>query len=143
MDLKDLAPWITVAITMALSILVPVFTQICNNRFQLKTNAQMHKHNSEEYEQRKKFEAYENFMKNVGAAIEDGNSEAIRLAGSSIGNLYLYIPKSYYELLDSLFNNIRHYKWEVAEKEYFEIVKRICEFNQTNHQIKIESTKSS
>lgn len=36
MDWKDLAPWLALAITLALSILVPLFTQIANNKFQLK-----------------------------------------------------------------------------------------------------------
>ena len=31
MELKDLAPWIAIAFTLALSILVPLFTQIANN----------------------------------------------------------------------------------------------------------------
>ena len=34
--LGELAPWIAIAFTLALSILVPLFTQIANNRFQLK-----------------------------------------------------------------------------------------------------------
>ena len=36
MEWKDLAPWIAIAITLALSILVPLFTQIANNRHQRK-----------------------------------------------------------------------------------------------------------
>lgn len=40
MEWKDLAPWIAIAITLALSILVPLFTQIANNRFQLKLEKQ-------------------------------------------------------------------------------------------------------
>ncbi|MBO5850993.1 MAG: hypothetical protein J6R29_01525 [Clostridia bacterium] len=36
MDWKDLAPWIAIAITLALSILVPFFTQIANNKHQRK-----------------------------------------------------------------------------------------------------------
>lgn len=31
MGWKDLAPWIAIAITLALSILVPLFTQMANN----------------------------------------------------------------------------------------------------------------
>ena len=36
MEWKDLAPWIAIAITLALSILVPFFTQIANNKHQRK-----------------------------------------------------------------------------------------------------------
>ena len=36
MTLENLTPWIAIAITLALSILVPLFTQIANNRFQHK-----------------------------------------------------------------------------------------------------------
>lgn len=31
--LEELASWIAIAFTLALSILVPLFTQIANNRF--------------------------------------------------------------------------------------------------------------
>ena len=36
MEWKDLVPWIAIAITLALSILVPFFTQIANNKHQRK-----------------------------------------------------------------------------------------------------------
>ena len=36
MEFKDLAPWIAIAFTLALSILVPLFTQIANNNHQRK-----------------------------------------------------------------------------------------------------------
>ena len=36
MTWETLAPWIAIAFTLALSILVPLFTQIANNRHQRK-----------------------------------------------------------------------------------------------------------
>ena len=36
MEWKDLAPWIAVAFSLGLSILVPLFTQMANNRHQRK-----------------------------------------------------------------------------------------------------------
>ena len=49
MEWKDLAPWIAIAFTLALSILVPLFTQIANNRHQRKMQREKF-----EYEQRQK-----------------------------------------------------------------------------------------
>lgn len=36
MTINNLAPWIAIVVTSILSILVSLFTQIANNRFQLK-----------------------------------------------------------------------------------------------------------
>lgn len=135
MEWKDLAPWIAIAITMALSILVPLFTQICNNKFQIKHSEQTHNHTKEEYEHKRRIDAYENFMRNVGAAIEQCNDESIRAAGASIGNIYLYVPKSLYTLLDSLFNNLRNFNLGEAEVEYLEIIKQLCELNKSNNDV--------
>lgn len=121
MELKDLTPWITISITLAISILVPLFTQIANNRHHRKMQQEKLKH--EEVNQR--ITAYKDFLMNVGGAIEYRNAEALRAAGSSIGHLYLYLSDDLHHRLNRLFNNIRKSNWEEAENEYFEIAKLI------------------
>lgn len=128
MEWKDLAPWIAIAITLGLSILVPLFTQIANNRHQRK----MQKEKIEYEQNQKKIDAYENFLMNVGAAIEYRNADALRAAGSSIGQLYLYVPEKMQGKLDSLFSSIRNYRWDEAEIKYFELTKLICSENLKN-----------
>lgn len=129
MTFETLAPWIAIAITLALSILVPLFTQIANNRFQYKKAKQEHEFAKEDEQRKNRVKAYENFLMSVGGAIEYRNAEALRAAGSSIGQIYLYVPEELYEKLDALFNSIRKYEWDIAEKRYLELTKLICEEN--------------
>lgn len=126
MTLENLTPWIAIAITLALSILVPLFTQIANNRFQHKKAKQEHQFAKEDEQRKNSTKAYENFLMNVGAAIECRNGDALRAAGSSIGQIYLYVPNDFFDKLDVLFNDIRSHNWDKAEVEYLELTKLIC-----------------
>ena len=58
MEWKDLAPWIAIAFTLALSILVPLFTQIANNHHQRKMRDDEIKYE----EANKKKTVYEDFL---------------------------------------------------------------------------------
>lgn len=110
MELKDLAPWIAIAFTLALSILVPLFTQIANNRHQRKMQREKF-----EYEQKqKKIIAYENFMKEVGAVITMHNNENWPAAGARITLMYMYAPKEWMDDLDSLLKRVQNYEWDAA-----------------------------
>jgi len=129
MTYETLAPWIAIAITLALSILVPLFTQIANNSFQYKKAIQEHEFTKADEQQRKRIAAYENFLMNVGAAIEFCDSSSLRAAGSSIGQIYLYVPEDLHAKLDVLFNNIRKNEWGNAEIQYLELAKLICAEN--------------
>ena len=114
MELKDLAPWIAIAFTLALSILVPLFTQIANNSHQRKIQREKF-----EYEQKqKKVNAYENFLSDVGGIITtDGScsAEALTKAGAAIHQLYIYSPLEWYDDLDSLTDLIMKYDWHKAK----------------------------
>lgn len=127
MEWKDLAPWIAIAVTLILSILVPLFTQIANNRFQSKKLKQEHELDIKEKNYQKCIEAYENFLKDVGAAIEYRSEDVQRKTGSSIGQLYLYVPSEIHKKLDALYTDIRKYHWEEAESKYFELAKLVYE----------------
>ena len=64
MTWENLAPWIAIAFTLALSILVPLFTQIANNKHQRKMQKEQR-----EYEQsQRKRQVYEKFLTTMGAA---------------------------------------------------------------------------
>ena len=110
MDWKDLAPWIAIAITLILSILVPLFTQIANNNHQRK----MQREKFEYEEKQKKIIAYEEFLLTVGAVIVYADKSTLPLAGSNIERIYLYAPKEWHEDLDSLFEFARKYEWKDA-----------------------------
>ena len=114
MELKDLAPWIAIAFTLALSILVPLFTQIANNRHQRKIQKEKF-----EYEERqKKVKAFETFLSEVGGVVAaDGSisKESLSSAGAAIHLLYIYSPIEWHQDLDQLTETIMNYEWHKAK----------------------------
>lgn len=107
MDLKDLAPWIAIAITLALSILVPLFTQIANNKHQEK----LQKEQFWQEETKKKCQAYEDLLQKVGAAITYVKTDNLDIAGAAIYKVYLYAPTTWYDDLDKLAIKLGESEW--------------------------------
>ena len=113
MELKVLAPWIAIAFTLALSILVPLFTQITNNNHQCK----MQREKFEYEEKQKKTKAYENFLSDVGGLITaKGYVEKAQLAkaGAALHQLYLYAPSEWYKDMDELMECMMEFNWSDA-----------------------------
>ena len=126
MEWKDLAPWIAIAVTLILSILVPLFTQIANNSHQRK----MQKEKLEYEEKQKRVEAYETFLSDVGGMITaDGsiNKEDLSKAGAAVHQLYIYSPIEWYDDLDSLTGLIMNYEWSKAKIIVQKITRLISE----------------
>ena len=114
MDLKDLAPWIAIAFTLALSILVPLFTQIANNTHQRK----MQREKFEYEEKQKKTQAFETFLSEVGGLITaHGHVDKIHLAkaGAALHQLYVYAPDDWYLDLDELMELMMEFDWDEAK----------------------------
>ncbi len=122
MEFKELAPWIAIAITLILSILVPVFTQIANNRFQLKIR-NMEINN---LEKTRRIDAFESFFSSVGACLQKKTIENACEAGASIQRLYMYLPEEYWKNLDSLFVCLQERKFEDAYDNMVKISKWIA-----------------
>ncbi len=111
MNWKELAPWITIAITLILSIITPLLTQIANNRFKIKQNKQEQKNKIE----RDKVHTYYEFAENVGACVAFSDYEEVKSAGAVIQKMYLIMPETYWEQLDNLYSLIRKHDWDEAE----------------------------
>jgi len=113
MEWKDLAPWIAIAFTLALSILVPLFTQIANNRHQRKMQREKF-----EYEQtQKRIKAFETFLSDVGGLITAKGyveTECLAKAGAALHQLYIYAPSEWYLDLDEIMKCIMEHKWNEA-----------------------------
>ena len=133
MEWKDLAPWIAIAVTLILSILVPLFTQIANNSHQRK----MQREKLEYEEKQKKIEAYTTFLSDVGAIVTSANcaeNQDFTKAGSSLYQIYIYAPSEWYDKLDSLSAFIKHFKWEEARPIVQELSRLISEeLNKKDH----------
>lgn len=127
MEWKDLAPWIAIAVTLILSILVPLFTQIANNRHQIRLMREKELIEARNEQIKRKREAYESFLLDVGAAVGYARVEQINNATASLSKLYVYVPKEWVPKLDDLFPLIRKYEWDKAEKILVEIAKLMAE----------------
>ncbi len=122
MTIEEITPWLAIAITLILSILVPLFTQIANNRFQLK----MKKKDIEAEIQNKKFFAYEEYFQKVGGCVLYAQKENLSDAGASIQRLYAYLPENEWETLDKLFAEINNKDWAGARNDMKSISKWIA-----------------
>ncbi len=122
MNIIELAPWFAIAITLILSILVPVFTQKANNRFQIKLKKLEYINKEAE----RKINAYEEYFQKVGGCVLYAQKENISDAGASIQRLYAYLPEDNWDLLDSLFDSIKAYEWDIAKQEMKKVSKIIA-----------------
>ena len=113
MTWETLAPWIAIAFTLALSILVPLFTQIANNAHQRKMQREQRA-----YEQsQKKREVYERFLLDVGGTVTAAMAstrEHRNDAGASLYEMYIYSPVEWHSKLDLLAMNITKCEWSDA-----------------------------
>ena len=126
MDWKDLAPWIAIAITLILSILVPLFTQIANNNHQRKMQTEKFEYETKQ----KKIRAFETFLVDVGGTITARGyveKEALSKAGSAIHQLYIYVPIEWYSDLDLLAEFISKFQWKEAMLLNQKICRKISE----------------
>lgn len=113
MEIKDLAPWLAIAVTLALSILVPLFTQIVNNKHQQK----LHEDNLALAKYNDKKQAYEEFLLNVGECVTFDHDIILSKAGASLHKLYLFVPEEWHEDLEDLSKLLRKYSWDEAGKK--------------------------
>lgn len=103
MTWEMLAPWIAIAFTLALSILVPLFTQIANNNHQRK----LQREKIEYEENQKRTKAFEAFLLDVGGAVVCRSTDNLEKAGSSLFRLYVFAPENWLTDLDALADSIR------------------------------------
>ncbi len=119
MKWTELAPWIAIAITLILSIITPLLTQIANNRFILKQNEQAHKNKIES----ERALIYYSFAEEVGSCIAYADIEKVHSAGAAIQKMYLVMPEEHWNALDSLYSYLRKSKWDAAEEELKDLCK--------------------
>lgn len=114
MELKDLAPWIAIAVTLILSILVPLFTQIANNSHQRKMQREKFEHE----EQQKKTKVFEAFLSEVGGLITARGfvqKEQLTKSGAALHQLYIYAPEEWCDDLNKLMEYMMDFRWDDAK----------------------------
>ena len=110
MNWNELAPWIAIAFTLALSILVPLFTQIANNHHQRKMQQERYAYE----ERQKRIAVFDFFLTAVGGVASAdgyGSSNNIVEAGSAVHKLYVYAPAEWFDDLDLMSRYIADSDW--------------------------------
>ena len=126
MEWKDLAPWIAIAITLALSILVPLFTQMANNSHQRK----MQKEKLDYEKAQEKEKIYKEFLLKVGDVVtvaEYNKPEKVGQASAVLYQMYIYVPQKWWKDLDALLSCLNYFKWEQANPIMLRLSKLIAE----------------
>ena len=126
MEWKDLAPWIAIAITLALSILVPLFTQLANNKHQRK----MQKEKLDYEKAQEKEKIYKEFLLKVGDVVTVAaynNAEKVGQASAVLHQMYIYAPQKWWNDLDALLSCLNDFKWEKAKPIMLRLSKLIAE----------------
>lgn len=118
MEWKELAPWITIAITLILSILTPLLTQIANNKFKSKQDKILYEQKITDEKRRICYD----FAEKVGACIAFAQKEEVKQAGAIIEKMYMVMPEDTWNKLDMLFPLVKAYKWDDAEP----LLKDLC-----------------
>ena len=126
MNWNELAPWLALVITIAISILVPLFTQIANNNFQLKMHKTKESIEKEKDRINRIVNAYESFLINVGECVGMAGRENITKATASLHRLYIYAPDDWWEEMDKLCDEIREYNWNGATITLRNLSKKIA-----------------
>ena len=125
MDTKDLAQWIAIAVTLIISVLVPLLTQIANNRHQEK----MENIKIKQEKVRERENAYREFLADVGAAVAltgHNKVDTIAKAGASISNLYMYAPLDWWEDINNLSRDIQKFNYDNARVNHQIICGQHC-----------------
>ena len=119
MTWETLAPWIAIAFTLALSILVPLFTQIANNRHQRKMQKEQR-----EYEQsQRKRQVYETFLTTMGAFVISRHD--FDKTGASLYEMYVYSPNEWHTELDRLSWLLNKHQFDQARDILENLAKKI------------------
>lgn len=125
MEIKDLAPWIAVAITLALSILVPLFTQVANNRFKLKLDKEEKEYKKSRDLTEQKRLVYEEFLDKAGKGVVFITETNVQEITASAHKLYLYCPTNLWNMIEEFCSLISQRQWEKANEVLVKLSKEL------------------
>lgn len=126
-DWSTTAAWITLAFTLAVSVISPIITTWMNHRFQLKM-AELESCNKEiEQHYLNKRNVINSFIANVGKCLFRTNAESLRECGESFYAIYVYIPQSMWGDIDELHRLLVGYQWEEAQTHFLKVSKQLAD----------------
>lgn len=125
MDWSATAAWIALAISIIGTIAGPIITTVLTNKHQLKLRKMDNeqKKNDEYVNARNK--AINSFISNTGKCLSFSDIDTKKDFGYSYHNVYAYVPRGQWQLLDTLYDSISSQNWDDARDEFSTVVHKL------------------
>lgn len=98
--------FISVLLTLVISIITPAISTARTNRFQLKLKQIDAKQKEADVKYSKKANIYEKTLETLGRCLHYADRDNSASLGAYIYQLYLYLPQEHWPLLDSIAKNL-------------------------------------
>ncbi|MBE5984665.1 MAG: hypothetical protein E7248_15380 [Paenibacillaceae bacterium] len=126
-DWSATAAWITLALTLAISIISPVISTYLSNKFQLKIREYEKFDKELEQHYLEKREILQGFISNTGKLLNRRDTDSLKDYGEHFYLVYTYLPKDHWNKIDLLHQHIQSIDYELAQTSLLEISKIIAE----------------
>ena len=121
-DWSATAAWITLVVTLIISIVSPVITTWMNHRFQLRLTELETKNKEIENHYLKKRAVIDDFIASVGKCLFRADSTALQ----SFYAIYVYVPSSLWPDIDTLLQLITARELERAQEHFSNLTKSLA-----------------
>ena len=125
-DWSATAAWITLVVTLIISIVSPVITTWMNHRFQLRLTELETKNKEIENHYLKKRAVIDDFIASVGKCLFRADSTALQECGKSFYAIYVYVPSSLWPDIDTLLQLITARELERAQEHFSNLTKSLA-----------------
>lgn len=125
-DWSATAAWITLVVTLIISIVSPVITTWMNHRFQLRLAELEAKNKEIEHHYLKKRAVIDDFIASVGKCLFRADSTALQECGQSFYAIYVYVPPSLWPNIDTLLQLITARELERAQEHFSNLTKSLA-----------------
>ena len=125
-DWSATAAWITLVVTLIISIVSPVITTWMNHRFQLRLAELEAKNKEIEHHYLKKRAVIDDFIASVGKCLFRADSTALQECGQSFYAIYVYVPPSLWPNIDTLLQLITARELERAQEHFSNFTKSLA-----------------
>ncbi|MFR3729131.1 hypothetical protein [Lacrimispora sp.] len=139
-DWSATAAWVTLALTLVISIVSPVISTYLSNKFQLKIREYEKSEKEVEQHYLEKREILQGFISNTGKLLNRRDSDSLKDCGEHFYLVYTYLPKEHWNKIDLLHQHIQNVDYASAQTLLLEVSKVIAELleesDRTNQLIK-------
>lgn len=126
-DWSATAAWITLLLTLIISVISPVITTYLNYRYQLKIRKLEIQEQENDLYYSKKVSCIETFIAALGKCAVLCNREVIRECGEAFHLIYLYTSQDLWAAIDEMQLLMSANKWDEVQKKLPSLSKALAE----------------